>query len=852
MILDRAFDLLVIQSWQVALVGSCVWIVVTTVASDRPHLAHALWALVLLKCVTPPIWTSPTSPFSWWIAYHVQTVEIEQNHASATTHFPIVSELPISPELTESSIAVASFPNSPTVTPPWRFPSLRTSVAGIWMLGVLCSLLLESFRFTLLLALVRRTRVATPDWLEMQVRSLARTFGMSGRARVRVLDAQIGPAVMGFWRPMMLLPQSIVAGRDAQELQPLLAHELIHIRRGDLYWAVLQAVAKACLWFHPVVWLASRQIDQESERCCDEETIANLGCAPSKYARMLLDILEAKHRLRVIPALPGVRPVDVTAKRLERIMRFGDGSRNGIHVRRPWWTTAILLIGMPVILPGATRVIGQDRAASTTAIGSQSGQRITANENHPFLKDVNYARQIGLETKLIHLPTRLLDGMSLSWANEANDFAHCVLDEHATQEFVASLAGSEKVVRESSRTITLFDGSDWQDQQINQRTFVTAWEPFPGQEDQPVRTLSPVTEEVQIGFRLNANVRCLDAGSDIHLTVQNEVSSITSVETSMFHFENDIGGEPHPVQTPKIVKRGHAVDAALPLHASLVIRQPAQDGTTTITLFVYRTLHETPEEAVKRANFLATHPSPSPAEVAPATATERMVEEIEQTPVAKIYVDSGVDFTAEQIELIASRHDKLGFESVQIKNGRLRVHPQELAHIATAWAMAEAKRPENRPLLRGGKSGQAFDYTLLTSALQSRDIPCRIEGEVEYTINRHHIDLQATPIEISYADSGQSFYVRADSGEVRLKLNARGDEGQSCKFSGNVVVELNDAKITSDAIETDATGFTLQGNIVIQRSGDPKACTITADKFWIDPAWNSIEEIIKHARPLAH
>ncbi len=845
---DRVFDLLVVQSWQVAVVGLIVWIIVAGVASDRPHLAHALWALVLLKCVTPPVWSSPTSPFSWSHASDVETVEIETKPSSEAIVDPVIARVPAARQRTENLIPVASSRPPPAATPHWRFPSARTSQAGIWVLGVFACLMITIIRFATLLRLVRCQSIATPEGLITHVRSLARTLGMSDRVRVRVLDAQIGPAVTGYWRPTILLPQSIVSGKNVSELVPLLAHELIHIRRGDLYWAALQTIAKACLWFHPVVWLASRQVDRESERCCDEETIASLGCAPYAYARMLMDVLEAKHRLREIPALPGVRPVDVTAKRLERIMRFGNGDRNGIHSRRPWWTTTILLLGAIVILPGAARVIGQDRSLPATQFGSDSGLKIMADEDHPFSKEVNHARQITIETELVQIPTRLLDNWKLSWEGEPDSYAHCVLDEDATKKFLTSLARNKSVVQGSAPKLIVLDGSDWQVQQSDQRTFVTGWEPFPGQEDQPVTTLSPVTEEVSTGVRVHGNATCLEACSDIQFSVQMERSSIASVETSMFHFENDIGGEPHPIQTPKIETREHAAVARLPLQASLVMRQPALKGMTTITVYVYRRLYETPEGAVKVANFLTPQSSASSDEVMLA---ETIRAKTERARIAKVYVDSGVDFTPEQIELIASRHDRLGLDSVQIKDGRLRVLPQNLAHVATARAMVEAERPENRPLLRGGETDEAFDYAMLTTALESCDIPCRIEGQVDYTINRDHIELRAAPIEISYTDAEQSFRFRADSGEIRVKLNASG-EGLLFKFSGNVIIELGDWKTTADAIEMDETGCTLRGNITTIGEDDQKPLTFTADKLWIDPEWDSIDEIMKHAREAAH
>ena len=175
-------------------------------------------------------------------------------------------------------------------------------------------------------------------------------------------EKPVGPAVIGLMRPTILLPVALIENKTKPEIEPLVAHELIHVRRGDLWWAVLQTLATCLFWFHPFVWIASRMLTRESERSCDEETIAGLDCRPADYARGLLDVLERKHQLRVAPALPGVRPMEVTSARLERVMRMG----NGIQKRTPLWVWLVMLFCGAVVLPGAAWAVVQEEAAAKT------------------------------------------------------------------------------------------------------------------------------------------------------------------------------------------------------------------------------------------------------------------------------------------------------------------------------------------------------------------------------------------------------------------------------------------------------------------------------------------------------
>lgn len=93
-------------------------------------------------------------------------------------------------------------------------------------------------------------------------------------------------------------------GKAQQTLTPILAHELLHIRRGDLWVGLLQTLAQAVWWSHPLMWWVNRLTTREAERCCDEEVLAELGCGPAAYAGELVDVLELKWKLKPVPESP--------------------------------------------------------------------------------------------------------------------------------------------------------------------------------------------------------------------------------------------------------------------------------------------------------------------------------------------------------------------------------------------------------------------------------------------------------------------------------------------------------------------------------------------------------------------
>ena len=84
----------------------------------------------------------------------------------------------------------------------------------------------------------------------------------------------------------MLLPVGFASGLSAGELGAMAAHEVAHVRRGDALVLEAVSVLRALLFFHPLVWLASRQVAALAEQAADDAALAAIG-EPTRYARML-------------------------------------------------------------------------------------------------------------------------------------------------------------------------------------------------------------------------------------------------------------------------------------------------------------------------------------------------------------------------------------------------------------------------------------------------------------------------------------------------------------------------------------------------------------------------------------
>ena len=97
------------------------------------------------------------------------------------------------------------------------------------------------------------------------------------------------PVVIGWLRPVILLPVAALAGLTPAQVEAILAHELAHIRRHDSCVNVLQTIAETLLFYHPAVWWVSHRIRAEREHCCDDIAVAVCG-DPVAYAQALAEL----------------------------------------------------------------------------------------------------------------------------------------------------------------------------------------------------------------------------------------------------------------------------------------------------------------------------------------------------------------------------------------------------------------------------------------------------------------------------------------------------------------------------------------------------------------------------------
>ena len=206
-----------------------------------------------------------------------------------------------------------------TITRAHRFNPVR-STAYAWLLGV-ALLTIRPLRGLLLAFQMRRLECyPVPEYVDAIVRDLADRMGMHRFIAISQSALTNIPCVIGWFRPLILLPASAVTGLSPDELRAILAHELAHIRRHDFVVNLLQVAVETLFFYHPAVWWVSKFIRQEREHCCDD--IALNVCADTHvYASALMTVRSiALSSQTLIPTVALSAEGGVFFRRINRIL----------------------------------------------------------------------------------------------------------------------------------------------------------------------------------------------------------------------------------------------------------------------------------------------------------------------------------------------------------------------------------------------------------------------------------------------------------------------------------------------------------------------------------------------------
>src|SRR5580692_1930108 len=277
-------------------------------ASQRYLVGLAVLGLMLL---------APLATF-FYVHQRSGEVAIAKSSRIATAESVTIRNRTVARSSAQPFLIARSIPLAPSLDAlPW--------LVEAWLLGVAFFSLRSAGGFLLLERERRKQSTPASARVLAMCQTLQRRLGLERAIRYCECTWLQAPAVIGWFRPMLLLPVTALTGLSEEQLQLVIVHELAHIQRLDPFVNVFQICVETLLFYHPAVWWLSKRIRAEREHCCDDVAVSLCG-NPVEYARALTLMEE----WRTAPALAMAANRGPLSERIFRVLGLkptGAGTR---------------------------------------------------------------------------------------------------------------------------------------------------------------------------------------------------------------------------------------------------------------------------------------------------------------------------------------------------------------------------------------------------------------------------------------------------------------------------------------------------------------------------------------------
>ena len=340
--------------WQGTLIALLLALVLVLLKKATPQVRYSISWIALLVMMVLPVQSVITA----YQALHPVDLKVEQATATVAgaEQARKVTQAPDDAEVTtgdqeKGAGTVATPPPPEKMSIMHMLYTAKPYLAAFWGIGVIVMTLRLFGGWLVVSRLKKRNSEPVAEALEALFERLKEQAGIGGDVILRQTKACTNVLLIGWIKPAVLLPMSVVAGMSTDHIEAIIAHELAHIKRYDYILAGVQAVIETLLFFHPAVWWVSRQIRIEREHCCDDLAVAIINDR-ARYARALYE-LESKrnHFMRfALSANDGS-----LLSRITRLATAAPAKRQNAYMRTGLSSMVIVLVvGMSLLMGSCT------------------------------------------------------------------------------------------------------------------------------------------------------------------------------------------------------------------------------------------------------------------------------------------------------------------------------------------------------------------------------------------------------------------------------------------------------------------------------------------------------------------
>jgi len=337
----------------------CLIFLVKVLAPKKlpPWWHYSLWLLLLVRMLVPLQFENRLNVFNFVPA--VSTPHVSELIAQK----PIEGAMPVQPVVPKAQVVEADI----------RF-AVNKSIPLLWLTGAMVlgvCIIFESLSFW---RSVRRRPKVTDEAVLALLSECKSRMKIKRNVDIIVTDNVRCPALFGYLKPRLLLPEGIFEKLNDRELAYAFMHELGHLKRHDIGVSWLIALLQVIHWFNPLVWLAFYQIRVDQESACDAAVLSRMKHNQSAdYAKAIVGFLEKFCQNCQLPALAGVlENRSQMKKRIAKIVQYRKTSQ------RLSFVAGVLLASAGFLLFTLTGV-----AAEKRQIGSLDSAMVMAPPEGP-------------------------------------------------------------------------------------------------------------------------------------------------------------------------------------------------------------------------------------------------------------------------------------------------------------------------------------------------------------------------------------------------------------------------------------------------------------------------------------
>ena len=249
--------------WQASALAGALALLLWLTQGRSPRFRYGLACLALVMMAMAPVLT--------WI---------QLGQPGASSREELAGPDKVIQTSRPAPVSVSPPPASEWASAPHSREWALSLAVGIWLLGVATMSLRLASGWAWLQWLRRRpATVPAADDIQLRLLRLCQHMNLASNIRILLCEKVPGPTVLGWLRPVILIPPAALLGMSAEQMELVLAHELAHILRHDFAINLIQSCVEVLLFYHPAVWWVSAKIRQERELCCDDLAVRTTGDA---------------------------------------------------------------------------------------------------------------------------------------------------------------------------------------------------------------------------------------------------------------------------------------------------------------------------------------------------------------------------------------------------------------------------------------------------------------------------------------------------------------------------------------------------------------------------------------------